>query len=39
MAALSLSASAGEALVLGLATGPVCLATEGREMKLWCACR
>jgi tetratricopeptide (TPR) repeat protein len=29
MAALSLSASAGEALVLGLATGPVCLATCG----------
>jgi hypothetical protein len=35
MAALSLSASAGEALVLGLATGPVCLATCGPVVVPW----
>lgn len=35
MAALSLSASAGEALVLGLATGPVCLATCGPAVVPW----
>jgi len=35
MAALALSASAGEALVLGLATGPVCLATCGPVVAPW----
>src|SRR5271157_1081274 len=35
MAALSFSASAGEALVLGLATGPVCLATCGPVVVPW----
>ncbi len=35
MAALSLSASAGEALVLGLATGPVCLASCGPVVLPW----
>jgi len=35
MAVLSLSASAGEALVLGLATGPVCLATCGPVVVPW----
>ena len=35
MAALSLSASAWEALVLGLATGPVCLATCGPVVVPW----
>ncbi len=35
MAALSLSASAGEALALGLATGPVCLATCGPVVVPW----
>ena len=35
MAVLSLSASAGEALVLGLATGPVCLATCGPVVLPW----
>lgn len=35
MAALSLSASAGEAFVLGLATGPVCLATCGPVVVPW----
>jgi len=35
MAALSLSASTGEALVLGLATGPVCLATCGPVVVPW----
>ncbi len=35
MAALSLSGSAGEALVLGLATGPVCLATCGPVVVPW----
>ena len=35
MAALSLSACAGEALVLGLVTGPVCLATCGPVVVPW----
>ena len=35
MAALSLSASAGEALVLGLTTGPVCLASCGPVVLPW----
>jgi hypothetical protein len=35
MATLALSASAGEALVLGLATGPVCLATCGPVVVPW----
>ena len=35
MPALSFSASAGEALVLGLATGPVCLATCGPVVVPW----
>lgn len=35
MAALSLSASAGEALVLGLTTGPVCLASCGPAVLPW----
>jgi hypothetical protein len=35
MAVFSLSASAGEALVLGLATGPVCLATCGPVVVPW----
>jgi sulfite exporter TauE/SafE len=35
MVALSLSASAGEALVLGLATGPVCLASCGPVVVPW----
>jgi sulfite exporter TauE/SafE len=35
MAALSLSVSAGEALVLGLATGPVCLASCGPIVLPW----
>jgi hypothetical protein len=35
MAALPLAASAGEALVLGLATGPVCLASCGPVVLPW----
>ncbi len=35
MAVFSFSASAGEALVLGLATGPVCLATCGPVVVPW----
>ena len=35
MAAFSFSASAGEALVLGLATGPVCLASCGPVVLPW----